>query len=80
VLARELKLIGVALATGTVGTIAMTRSSGFDDAATIVAVNMNRPEWGLALIGLCGAVAFTACLLATYRIVRLDPSVVLRRL
>lgn len=80
VLARELKLIAVALATGTVGTIAMTGSSGFDDAAMIVAVNMSRPEWGLALIGLCGAVAFTACLLATYRIVKLDPSVVLRRL
>jgi predicted permease len=80
VLARELKLIAVALAAGTVGTIAMTGSSGFDDAAMIVAVNMSRPERGLALIGLCGAVAFTACLLATYRIVKLDPSVVLRRL
>lgn len=80
VLVRELKLIVVALATGTIGTIAMTRSSGFDDAAFIVAVNMNRPEWGLALIGLCGAVAAAACLLATYRIVKLDPSVVLRRL
>ncbi len=80
VLTRELKLIGVALATGTLGTIAMTRSSGFDDAAMIVAVNMNRPEWGLVLVGLCGAAAFTACLLAAYRIVKLDPSVVLRRL
>jgi hypothetical protein len=47
-------------------------ASGFFD--------MSRPEWGLALIGLCGAVAFTSCLLATYRIVTLDPSVVLRRL
>lgn len=80
VLGRELKLIAAALATGTIGTIAMTRSSGFDDAAMIVAVNMSRPEWGIALIGLCGAVAGLACLLATYRIVKLDPSVVLRRL
>jgi predicted permease len=80
VLNRELKLIVAALATGTIGTIAMTRSSGFDDAAFIVAVNMSRPEWGIGLIGLCGAVAGLACLLATYRIVKLDPSVVLRRL
>lgn len=80
VLHRELTLIATALATGIIGTIAMTRSSGFDDAAMIVAVNASHPEWGLALIGLCGAVAATACLLATYRIVKLDPSVVLRRI
>jgi hypothetical protein len=80
VLARELKLIAAALATGALGTVAMTRSSGFDDAAFIVAVNVSRPEWGLALIGLCGAVAGFACMLATYRIVKLDPSVVLRRM
>ncbi len=79
VLSRELKLILAALATGTIGTIAMTRSSGFDDAAFIVAVNASRPGWGLALVGLCGAVAAGACLLATLRIVKLDPSVVLRR-
>jgi ABC-type antimicrobial peptide transport system permease subunit len=80
VLGRELKLIAAALATGTIGTVAMTRSSGFDDAAMIVAVNMSRPEWGIGLIALCGAVAVGACLLATYRIVKLDPSAVLRRL
>jgi predicted permease len=80
VLGRELKLIAAALATGTIGTVAMTRSSGFDDAAMIVAVNMSRPEWGIGLIGLCGVVAAGACLLATYRIVTLDPSAVLRRL
>jgi predicted permease len=80
VLTRELKLIVTALATGTLGTIAMIRSSGFDDAAFIVAVNMSRPEWGLALIGLCGVVAGLACVLATYRVVKLDPSIVLRRL
>lgn len=80
VLSRELKLIAAALAAGTIGTVAMTRSSGFDDAAMIVAVNTSRPEWGLALIALCGAVAVGACLLATWRIVTLDPSVVLRRL
>jgi hypothetical protein len=79
VLSREMKLIAAALATGTIGTVAMTRSSGFDDAAMIVAVNMSRPEWGLGLIGLCGAVAAAACLLATWRIVTLDPSAVLRR-
>lgn len=79
VLARESKLLVAALATGVVGTVAMTRSSGFDDAAFIVAVSTSRPGWGVALIGVCGAVAGLACLLATYRIVRLDPSVVLRR-
>jgi predicted permease len=79
VLSREMKLIVAALATGTIGTVAMTRSSGFDDAAMIVAVNMSRPEWGLGLIGLCGAIAGAACLLATWRIVTLDPSAVLRR-
>jgi len=80
VLTRELKLLVAALATGTLGTFAMARSSGFDDASFIVAVNTSRPEWGVALIGLCGAVAGFACVLATYRIVKLDPSVVLRRL
>jgi ABC-type antimicrobial peptide transport system permease subunit len=80
VLARELKLLVAALATGTLGTIAMTRSSGFDDAAFIVAVNTSRPEWGVALIGLCGVVAGLACLFATYRVVKLNPSEVLRRL
>jgi ABC-type antimicrobial peptide transport system permease subunit len=80
VLGRETKLIAAALATGTIGTVAMTRSSGFDDAAMIVAVNMSRPAWGLGLIGLCGAVATAACLIATWRIVTLDPSEVLRRL
>jgi len=80
VLARESKLLVAALATGALGTVAMTRSSGFDDAAFIVAVTRSRPEWAVALIGLCGAVAGFACLLATYRIVKLDPSVVLRRL
>jgi len=79
VLARESKLLVAALGTGTLGTVAMTRSSGFDDAAFIVAVSTSRPEWGVALIGLCGVVAGFACLLATYRIVKLDPSVVLRR-
>jgi predicted permease len=80
VLGREMKLIAAALATGTIGTVAMTRSSGFDDAAMIVAVNMSRPEWGLGLVGLCGAVATAACLVATWRIVTLDPSEVLRRM
>jgi putative ABC transport system permease protein len=80
VLAREMKLIASALATGTIGTVAMVRSSGFDDSAMIVAVNLSRPEWGLGLTALCGAVAGLACLFATWRIVRLDPSVVLRRL
>ncbi len=79
VLAREAKLLVAALATGVAGTVAMTRSSGFDDAAFVVAVSTSRPGWGVALVGVCGAVAGLACLLATYRIVKLDPSVVLRR-
>jgi predicted permease len=79
VLARELKLIAAALAAGTIGTVAMTRSSGFDDAAFIVAVTASNPAWAIGLIGLCGVVAAGACLLATYRIVTLDPSVALRR-
>jgi ABC-type antimicrobial peptide transport system permease subunit len=79
VLTRELKLIAAALATGTLGTVAMTRSSGFDDAAFIVAVSAQRPGSLMALIALCGVVAAGACGLATYRIVKLDPSVVLRK-
>lgn len=80
VLGRELKLIAAALATGTVVTMTLIRSSGFDDAAFILAVTTSRPQWTVTLVGLCGAVAAIACGLATFRIVKLDPSVVLRRM
>ena len=52
---------------------------GFDDAVMILAVNASRPAWGLVRVALCGEVAVGACLLATWQIVTLDPSVVLRR-
>jgi ABC-type antimicrobial peptide transport system permease subunit len=80
VLAREFRLIAAALAAGSIGTVALISSSGFDDAAFIVAVSASRPEWALMLIGLCGAVAVAACGIATYRIVKLDPWAVLRKL
>jgi putative ABC transport system permease protein len=76
VLARESKLILAALATGAIFTAAVTRIMFEDLAALSVAAP---PVW-IALIGLCGGTAALACLLATWRITRLQPAAVLRRL
>jgi predicted permease len=76
VLKREGKLIAAALFAGSVGTVALATTVF----AELVWISAMRPAWPAILIGSCGAVAAVACAFATYRIVRLDPWVVLRRL
>lgn len=75
VLTREGKLIAAALGVGSIGTIAATHAL-FAELVWISAMN---PGWPAALIALSGVVAAAGCGLATYRIVKLDPWVVLRR-
>jgi len=75
VLARETKLIAAAIGSGAVFTLGLTRVL-FVELATLSAT---APSVWIALVGLCGGVAAIACALATWRIVRLEPSVVLRR-
>jgi putative ABC transport system permease protein len=75
VLAREMKLIAAALACGALFTVSMTRMAFAELAALSAAV----PSVWIAVVGLCGGTAVIAVALAAYRIVRLDPSVVLRR-
>lgn len=75
VLTREGKLIAAALGVGSLGTIVATRAL-FAELVWISAMN---PGWPVALIALAGAVAAAGCGLATYRIVTLDPWVILRR-
>jgi putative ABC transport system permease protein len=76
VLARETKLIAAALFSGAVFTLGLTRALF----AELAALSATAPSVWIALVGLCGGVAAVAVVLATYRIVRLEPSVVLRRL
>jgi putative ABC transport system permease protein len=75
VLARETKLIAAAIGSGAAFTLGLTRAL-FAELATLSAT---APSVWIALVGLCGSVAAIACALATWRIVRLEPSVVLRR-
>jgi putative ABC transport system permease protein len=75
VLARETKLIGAALVSGALFTAGLTQAL-FTELATLSAT---APTVWMALVGLGGGVAAIAVALATWRIVRLDPSVVLRR-
>ncbi len=75
VLARETKLIVAALGTGVVFTMALTRAL-FVELTRLSAIV---PSMWIAALVLSGGVAATAVALATYRIVRLEPSVVLRR-
>jgi hypothetical protein len=75
VVAREGKLIAAAIASGAIGTVAVTRIVF----AELVLVSTMNPGWPVALTAFCGAVAAVACGLATYRIVTLEPSQVLRR-
>jgi predicted permease len=76
VLARETKLIAAAIGSGAAFTLGLTRAM-FVELAILSATAP--PVW-IALVGVCGGVATVSVLLATYRIVRLEPSVVLRRL
>jgi putative ABC transport system permease protein len=75
VLAREMKLIAAALASGAFFTLCMTRMVF----AELAALSATAPSVWIALVGLCGGTATVAVALAAYRIVRLDPAVVLRR-
>ena len=76
VLAREAKLIAAALVCGAAFTFGLT-SALFTELA---ALGATAPSVWVALLGLCGGVAATAVALATWRVVRLEPSEVLRRL
>jgi predicted permease len=76
VLAREAKLIAAALVCGTLFTFGLTRALF----AELAALSAMAPSVWLAWLGLCGGVAAIAVALATSRVARLDPSVVLRRL
>jgi hypothetical protein len=75
VLARETKLIGAAVATGVVFTMAGTRALFVE----LLAINAIVPSTWIAALVLCAGVAALAVAVATYRIVRLEPSTVLRR-
>jgi ABC-type antimicrobial peptide transport system permease subunit len=75
VLARETKLIGVAIATGVVFTMWLTHALF----AELVRLSAVLPSMWIGALALSGGVAAIACALATWRIVRLEPAVVLRR-
>ena len=75
VLAREVRLIGAALATGAIFTLALTRAMFVE----LAMLSATAPLVWLALVGLCGGTAGAALWLATRRITRLEPAVVLRR-
>jgi hypothetical protein len=74
VLVREGKLIAAAIAAGAIGTVAVGQRA-FGELITIAGTD---PRMWAAVIGLCAAFAGTAALMATYRIVRMDPWGVLR--
>jgi predicted permease len=76
VLARETKLIGLAVAVGLVFTMALTRAL-FVELARLSAI---LPSMWIGALVLSGGIAAIAVAFATYRIVRLEPSAVLRRL
>jgi putative ABC transport system permease protein len=75
VLAREVKLIGLAIGTGVVFSMALT----FAFFVEVTRVNALVPWIWMAALASSGAVAAIACALATYRIVRLEPAAILRR-
>jgi predicted permease len=76
VLARETRLVGAAVGTGVVFTALATRALFVQ----LTQVNAIVPSMWMGALLLSGGVAAFAVALATYRIVRLEPSVVLRRL
>lgn len=75
VLAREARLIAAAVGTGLVFTMALTRVLFVE----LTSLNAIVPSMWVGALFLASAAAGTACLLATWRIVRLDPALVLRR-
>jgi putative ABC transport system permease protein len=76
VLARETKLIGTAIAVGVVFTMALTRVLFVE----LTRVSAIVPSTWVAALALSGGVAAIAVALGTYRITRLEPAAVLRRL
>ena len=74
VLAREAKLIVLAVGVGAIATVGVTRAAF----AELVTMSATDPRLWVAAMVLCGGFAAVAVALATYRIVRLDPWVVLR--
>ena len=76
VIVREAKLIVAAIATGALGTVVVTRVVF----AELVAVSGPDVRLWVAIALLCGGSAAVATAVATYRIVRLDPWTVLRKL
>lgn len=75
VLARETKLIAASVASGVVFAMALTRVLFVE----LAALGAARPSTWIAALTLSVAAAAIACALATWRIVRLEPAVVLRR-
>ena len=75
VIRREAKLIVAAVVTGAAGTVLVTRAVF----AELVTISGQDVQLWIAVLVLCGGVAAAAAALATRRIVRLDPWVVLRR-
>ena len=75
VAAREAKLIAAALVIGAGTTLALTRAL-FPELARL---STTAPGVWFALVGLCGGTAVIAAWLATWRIVHVEPSVILRR-
>jgi ABC-type antimicrobial peptide transport system permease subunit len=75
VLARESKLIGLGIFVGLAFSMGLTRALF----AELVRLNAVVPGLWIGALALSSSVAAAACLLATWRIVRLEPAVVLRR-
>lgn len=75
VLVREAKLIAAAAGTGILFTVLVTRSTFVG----LLTVSGTDPRLWTVVVVLCGGLAALAVALATYRITRLDPWVVLRQ-
>ena len=74
VVVREAKLIVAAIGAGAIGTVMVTRGLF----AELVTVNATDARMWIMVAALCGGFAAAAVMLATRRIVRLDPWTVLR--
>lgn len=75
VLAREVKLIVAAIASGIIVAVLVTRSAFVE----MLVITGSDPGLWIVVGGLCGGVATAAVTLATWRIVKLDPWEVLRQ-
>jgi putative ABC transport system permease protein len=75
VLARETKLIAAAIGSGAAVTFVLTQALF----AELAALSASAPSIWIAVMGIGGGVAALACVLATWRIIRLEPAGVLRR-